>query len=131
MVGLIKGGRPGPVLAIRGDMDALPIHEQTGLPFASTVDGRMHACGHDVHTSTLLGVASVLKELAPRLAGTIKLVFQPAEELLDGMAAMIADGVLEEPKVDMRSAITITRTCRSGGSASPAARASQHRTAST
>ena len=101
VVGLIEGGRPGPVLAIRGDMDALPIREQTGLPFASTVDGRMHACGHDVHTSTLLGVASVLKELAPRLAGTIKLVFQPAEELLDGMAAMIADGVLEEPKVDM------------------------------
>jgi amidohydrolase len=101
VVGLIEGGRPGPVLAIRGDMDALPIHEQTGLPFASTVDGRMHACGHDVHTSTLLGVASVLKELAPRLAGTIKLVFQPAEESLDGMAAMIADGVLEQPKVDM------------------------------
>jgi amidohydrolase len=101
VVGLIEGGRPGPVLAIRADMDALPIQEQTGLPFASTVDGLMHACGHDVHTSTLLGVAAVLKDLAPQLAGTVKLVFQPAEESLGGMAAMIEDGVLEGPNVDM------------------------------
>jgi amidohydrolase len=101
IIGLIEGGRPGPVLAIRADMDALPIQEQTGLPFASTVDGLMHACGHDVHTTTLLGVAAVLKELAPQLAGTVKLVFQPAEESLGGMAAMIADGVMEEPRVEM------------------------------
>jgi len=101
VVGLIEGGRPGPVLAIRADMDALPIQEQTGLPCASTAPGRMHACGHDVHTSTLLGVAAVLRELAPQLAGTVKLVFQPAEELLLGAAAMIEDGVLEAPKVAM------------------------------
>jgi amidohydrolase len=101
VVGLIEGGRPGPVLAIRADMDALPIREQTGLPFASTVDGVMHACGHDVHTSTLLGVAAVLKELAPQLSGTVKLVFQPAEESLDGMAAMIVDGLMEGPKIDL------------------------------
>src|SRR5579875_2362242 len=69
VVGLIEGGRPGPVLAIRADMDALPIEERTGLPFASTRPGLMHACGHDVHTVTLLGVAAVLKELAPQLAG--------------------------------------------------------------
>jgi amidohydrolase len=101
VVGLIEGGRPGPVLAIRADMDALPIEEKTGLPFASTKVGLMHACGHDIHTTTLLGVAAVLKELAPQLAGTIKLVFQPAEEGIGGMQAMIADGVMDGPKIDL------------------------------
>ena len=95
VVGTITGGRPGPVLAIRADMDALPIHEMTGLDFASTVDGKMHACGHDIHTSTLLGVAAVLKGMAPQLAGTVRLLFQPAEEALGGAAAMVADGALE------------------------------------
>ena len=101
VVGLIQGGRPGPVLAIRADMDALPIAEETGLDFASTNPGLMHACGHDIHTTTLLGVAGVLKELAPQLAGTVKLVFQPAEEGLGGMAAMIKDGVMAGPEIDM------------------------------
>jgi amidohydrolase len=82
-------------------MDALPIEERTGLPFASTKPGLMHACGHDIHTTTLIGVAAVLKELAPQLAGTIKLVFQPAEEGIGGMQAMIADGVMDGPKVDL------------------------------
>jgi amidohydrolase len=100
VVGLIEGGRPGPVLAIRADMDALPIEEKSGLPFASTKPGLMHACGHDIHTTTLLGVAAVLKELAPQLAGTVKLVFQPAEEGVGGMRAMIADGVMDGPKID-------------------------------
>ena len=95
VVGTITGGRPGPVLAIRADMDALPIHEQTGLPWASTVDGKMHACGHDIHTSTLLGVAAVLNGMAPQLAGTVRLIFQPAEEAIGGARAMIADGVLD------------------------------------
>jgi amidohydrolase len=101
VVGLIAGGRPGPVLAIRADMDALPIHEQTGLDFASTIDGKMHACGHDIHTSTLLGVAAVLHKLAPQLAGTVKLIFQPAEEAIGGMEQMVAAGVLEGPHIDM------------------------------
>jgi amidohydrolase len=101
VVGLIAGGRPGPVLAIRADMDALPIEEKSGLPFASTRPGLMHACGHDIHTTTLLGVAAVLKDLAPQLAGTVKLVFQPAEEGLGGMQAMIEDGVMDGPKVDL------------------------------
>src|ERR1700759_4646474 len=101
VVGLIQGGRPGPVLAIRADMDALPIEEKSGLPFASTKPGLMHACGHDVHTTTLLGVAAVLKQLAPQLAGTVKLVFQPAEEGLGGMRAMIDEGVMDGPKVDL------------------------------
>ncbi|MGG5812270.1 M20 metallopeptidase family protein [Falsiroseomonas sp. CW058] len=92
VVGTIEGGRPGPTLAIRADMDALPIAEETGLPFASTVAGKMHACGHDIHTATLLGVAAVLRDIAPMLAGRVLLVFQPAEEVLEGAAAMIADG---------------------------------------
>src|SRR5690606_15907216 len=67
VVGLIKGGRPGPTLLIRADMDALPIEEQTGLPFASIYPGKMHACGHDLHTATLIGIGRILKEIAPRL----------------------------------------------------------------
>ncbi len=95
VVGTIKGGRPGPTLVIRADMDALPIHEQTGQSFASTKPGLMHACGHDIHTTTLLGVADVLNRLAPSIAGTVKLVFQPAEEAIGGAAVMIEQGVLE------------------------------------
>lgn len=95
VVGTIEGGRPGPTLAIRADMDALPIEEQTGLPFASTMPGKMHACGHDIHTATLLGVATVLQQMAPQLAGSVRLVFQPAEEVLGGAAEMIADGALD------------------------------------
>jgi amidohydrolase len=100
VVGLIEGGRPGPTLLIRADMDALPIHEQTGLSYASETAGTMHACGHDLHTTTLVGAAAVLKRLAPTLAGRIVLVFQPAEEILEGAAAMIADGVLAEHRPD-------------------------------
>ena len=95
VVGTIQGARPGPTLIIRADMDALPIQEKTGLDFASTVEGKMHACGHDIHTSTLLGVAAVLKDLAPQLAGTVRLVFQPAEEAIGGAREMIIDGVLD------------------------------------
>jgi amidohydrolase len=101
VVGVINGGRPGPVLAIRADMDALPIEEKSGLAFASTHPGLMHACGHDIHTTTLLGVAAVLQEMAPQIAGTVKLVFQPAEEGLGGMQAMIDDGVMDGPKIDL------------------------------
>ncbi len=95
VVGRIEGGAPGPTLAIRADMDALPIAERTGLAFASTAPGLMHACGHDLHTATLLGVAAVLQRLAPQLRGSIRLVFQPAEEVGQGALAMMADGVLD------------------------------------
>ena len=95
VLGVVVGARPGPTLAIRADMDALPIHEETGLPFGSTIAGKMHACGHDIHTATLLGVGAVLKDLAPMLAGRVLLVFQPAEEVLEGAAAMIADGAAD------------------------------------
>ncbi len=91
----IFGGRPGPTLALRADMDALPIAERTGLAYASSYPGLMHACGHDLHSATLFAAASMLRELAPSLAGRVRLIFQPAEETLQGAAAMIADGVLE------------------------------------
>lgn len=101
IVGMIEGGAPGPTLLIRADMDALPIHERTGLGYASEADGKMHACGHDIHTVTLLGAAEVIKGLAPQLRGRVALVFQPAEELLSGAAAMIADGALEGLEASM------------------------------
>lgn len=100
VVGLIEGAKDGPTLAIRADMDALPIQENTGLPFASKNPGKMHACGHDVHTAALLGVASVMNGLRGSFAGRVKLIFQPNEEGLDGAQAMIADGVFENPAID-------------------------------
>jgi amidohydrolase len=101
VVAVIEGSRPGPTIGIRADMDALPILEQTGLPFASKVPGKMHACGHDVHTVIALGVAAALSEMRSELSGRVKLIFQPAEETLSGAQAMIADGVLDDPKMDV------------------------------
>ena len=101
VVAVLEGGKPGRTIGIRADMDALPIHEQTGLAFASKVQGKMHACGHDVHTVIALGVAATLSELRDSLSGRIKFIFQPAEETLSGARAMIADGVLEDPKLDL------------------------------
>lgn len=96
VLGFIKGGYPGPTLVIRADMDALPIEEQTGLPFSSTIKGKMHACGHDLHTSILIGIGAVLKSIAPRLHGNVKLMFQPAEETQEsGARAMIKEGILD------------------------------------
>jgi amidohydrolase len=101
IVAVLKGAKPGRTIGIRADMDALPIHEQTGLAFASKVAGKMHACGHDVHTVIALGVAATLAELKDSLSGTVKFIFQPAEETLSGANAMIADGVLEAPQLDL------------------------------
>ncbi|KQS41482.1 M20 family metallopeptidase [Pedobacter sp. Leaf194] len=100
VVGLIKGNLPSEnVIALRGDMDALPIHEANDKPYISKNHGVMHACGHDVHTSSLLGTAFILNQLKDDFGGTIKLIFQPAEELLPGGASiMIKEGVLENPK---------------------------------
>lgn len=95
VVGHIRGKRPGPTLLIRADMDALPMQEQTGLPYASKLPNRMHACGHDLHTATVLAVGAVLKRLEDRLAGNVRLVFQPAEEAIGGAKEMIADGVMD------------------------------------
>ena len=101
IVAVVEGAKPGPTLGIRADMDALPILEQTGLPFASKVQGKMHACGHDVHTVIALGVAAALAEMKDSLSGKVKFIFQPAEETLSGAQAMIADGVLDDPKMDL------------------------------
>ena len=100
VVGSLKTGRPGPTLMIRADMDALPVTEETDLPFASTHPGVMHACGHDAHVAMALVTASVLKRIKDEFNGTIKFVFQPAEEGPGGAKPMIDEGVLENPKVD-------------------------------
>jgi amidohydrolase len=101
---LLQGGLApsgdGPTLLLRADMDALPIHEESGEPFASTVPGRMHACGHDGHTAILLAVAGVLSRRRDRLPGNVKFVFQPAEEDPGGARPLIEAGVLRDPTVD-------------------------------
>ncbi len=97
VVGLIEGAAPGPVILLRFDMDALPVQEATGLPFASVYDGVMHACGHDAHTAIGMGVAALLAATAGSWPGRVKLLFQPAEEGLGGAAATIHDGVLVDP----------------------------------
>ncbi|VVN43709.1 amidohydrolase [Pseudomonas fluorescens] len=119
VVGVLKGGKPGPVVALRADMDALPVKEMTDLPFASTATGLrrgktvpvMHACGHDTHTAMLLGAAKVLAQHRDEVAGTVVFLFQPAEEgaadvdefqadAVIGAQAMIRDGALDSPKVE-------------------------------
>ena len=102
VVGLIKGKNPNSkCIALRADIDALPIQELNDLDYTSKNKGVMHACGHDVHTASLLGVGRILNELKEEWEGTIKLIFQPGEEKLPGGAfLMIAEGVLENPKVD-------------------------------
>lgn len=104
VLGILKGGKPGPIVAIRGDMDALPITEETGLPFASVertmLDGRevglMHACGHDIHTTWLLGVSAVLSAVKADLPGTVLFIAQPGEECCNGAELMIQDGVFKD-----------------------------------
>lgn len=100
VVGLIKGKNPDSrCIALRGDMDALPIKEENDVEYKSTKDGVMHACGHDVHTTCLLGAAKILGELKDEFEGTVKLIFQPGEEKNPGGASlMIQDGVLENPR---------------------------------
>ncbi|PWL22542.1 MAG: hydrolase [Synechococcus sp. XM-24] len=89
------GPSGGPVVALRVDMDALPVEERTGLPYASLNQGLMHACGHDIHTTVGLGVARILAPLADQLGGTVRLLFQPAEETAQGAAWMVADGAMQ------------------------------------
>ena len=111
VVGVLRGGRPGPVVALRAEMDALPVVEQVDVPFKSTVrtvyngveTGVMHACGHDMHTAMLMGTAEVLAGMKAQLPGTVVFLFQPAEEAppKGGAGPMIADGALDNPKVDV------------------------------
>ena len=102
VVALIEGKNPGKrTIALRADMDALPIQETNNVPYKSTIDGLMHACGHDVHTSSLLGAAAILSSLRDEFEGTVKLIFQPGEEKLPGGASlMIKEGVLQNPAPD-------------------------------
>mgnify|MGYP000710249171 FL=1 len=98
VVANLQGHRPGPVVALRADMDALPIQEANDVPYASKVPGVMHACGHDVHTASLLGVAALLRSRTQEFSGTVRFLFQPAEEKLPGGASlMIRDGALANP----------------------------------
>jgi amidohydrolase len=114
VVGILKGGYPGPVVALRSEMDALPVTERTPVPFASKVKtmyngqevGVMHACGHDSHMAMLMAVAQILTSMKSQLHGTVKFIFQPAEEGLPpgevgGAEEMVKEGVLENPKVDV------------------------------
>ena len=100
LVGLIEGRNPSSrTIALRADLDALPITEANEVDYKSKNDGVMHACGHDVHTSSLLGAASILNKLKDQFDGTVKLLFQPGEERLPGGASlMIKEGVLENPR---------------------------------
>ena len=102
VVGLLEAGRVGPVVALRADMDALPLTEATGLPFRSRRDGTMHACGHDVHMASVLGAALLLSRQPSALGGPVKLLFQPSEEegTIGGALPMIERGCLERPHVD-------------------------------
>ena len=113
VVGILKGGKPGPVVALRADIDALPVIERTDVPFKSTVKGEyqgnevgvMHACGHDTHIAILMGVAQILTEMKGDLKGTVKFIFQPAEEGAPkgeegGAELMVKEGVLKNPDVD-------------------------------
>ncbi len=99
IVALIEGGTDGPTLALRADMDALPIKEETGLSYASS-NGNMHACGHDAHAAMLIAAAEILHKHRHKLKGQVKLLFQPGEEGYGGAEAMIKDGCLENPAVD-------------------------------
>ncbi|MGQ9693850.1 MAG: M20 metallopeptidase family protein [Thermodesulfobacteriota bacterium] len=100
VVGLLKGAKPGKTVAIRADMDALPIEEANDIPYRSQIKGKMHACGHDAHTTILLGVARFFSSLGEQIKGNIKWIFQPAEEGGGGGKVMADAGVLENPKVD-------------------------------
>ncbi|WP_310378382.1 amidohydrolase [Flavobacterium sp.] len=114
VVGILKGGKPGPVVALRADIDALPVKERVNIPFASKAEGEyngqavgvMHACGHDTHTAILMGTAEILASIKSELKGTVKFIFQPAEEgppdgEEGGAELMVKEGVLENPKVDV------------------------------
>lgn len=100
IVATILGNQPGPVLAIRADMDALPVQEENNVPYRSQHDGRMHACGHDGHITIALGTACYLSQHRDSFAGTVKFIFQPAEEGPGGAKPMVAAGVLRQPDVD-------------------------------
>ena len=115
VVAVLDGIQATRTIALRADMDALKLNEQTGLPFASEVEGVMHACGHDAHTAILLGVAEVLRNFKNIIPGNVKFIFQPSEEAFPGGALpMIQEGVLENPKVDAAFALHLDNMLPTG-----------------
>lgn len=114
VVGILRGKEPGPTIALRADMDALPIQDQKTVKYRSAVDGKAHLCGHDAHTTMLMGAAQFLVELGAPEKGNIKFIFQPAEEGLAGAAAMIEDEVLEHPHVDAIAGLHVFPTVPTG-----------------
>lgn len=118
-VAVLQGARPGPAVVLRGDMDALPMQEDTGLPFASRFEGRMHACGHDTHTAMLAGAARILAARQAELAGQVRFMFQPGEEGFHGALRMLEDGLLD-PLPQAAFALHIMPNARHGVLASRA-----------
>ena len=114
IIGIVEGRAPGKTVIIRADMDALPIEEANDVEYRSTRSGVMHACGHDAHTTILMGVAEVLNQLRDQFDGTVKLMFQPAEEGPGGAIAMIHDGLLDNPPVDAAIALHVANGIRAG-----------------
>lgn len=110
VVGILEGQQDGPTILVRADMDALPIHEANTTDYISTTAGKMHACGHDGHTAIALGTAKLLSQYRDQIQGRIKFVFQPAEEISGGAKAMIADGVLENPRPDISLGLHLWNT---------------------
>ena len=109
-----RGEGDGRCVLLRADMDALPIEEANNVPYKSTVPGKMHACGHDLHTTILMGVAEVLMAATDSFDGVVKLMFQPGEEGAAGALTMIHDGILENPKVDAAFALHVSPAQRAG-----------------
>jgi amidohydrolase len=114
VVGLLRGGKPGRTVALRADMDALPIQEETGLKFASKTPGVMHACGHDGHVAVLLGAAELLAGMRQDIVGNVKFIFQPAEEGGAGGKFMVEAGCLRDPDVDAIFAFHCARRLKVG-----------------
>lgn len=108
VVGLIEGQSHGKTVGLRADMDAVPVLEETGLPYASKTPGLMHACGHEAHVTCVLGAAELLASLKDRVKGAVKLVFQPAEEIDQGARSIIADGALKGPRPDAFFALHVS-----------------------
>lgn len=108
LIALCGGKKPGRTILLRADMDALPIREEAEVDYKSETDGRMHGCGHDMHTAMLLGAAKILKKHENEICGTVKLEFQPAEEIFQGSPDMLKSGLLENPHVDAAVMIHVT-----------------------